>query len=447
MIHKFNKNNLYIIYDNESGVLFETDKIVYDMIDYIHIEDDAQLIDRFKDKYHVDNINESIEELRTLIEKKVIFEQAKQYKPGENFGIIKALCLNISHDCDLRCAYCFASQGSFNTERQLMSKETAKASIDFLIKNSGKRHNLEIDFFGGEPLLNFDVVRETVLYAKQLEVQTNKKFKFTLTTNALKLTEEISEFINKNMDNVVLSLDGRKHIHDAMRPQSGRRPSYDIIEKNILSFVKKRKEKEYYVRGTYTALNKDFSNDVIHLSDLGIKNISVEPVSSEENFKYALKQEDLDLLEREYDIIADEYIKRKGTSKEFLYFHFNIDIDSSPCVYKKISGCGAGTDYMAVSADGKLYPCHQFTSNDEFYLGNVFDGILNKKIGQDFFNTNILTKSECKDCWAKYHCGGGCYAASYKTHNDIHKTDEIACEILKKRLEYALMLKVILSKS
>ncbi len=447
MVHKFYKNNLYIVYDNESGVLFEADKIIYEMIDYIQIETDMQLINRFKSGYKIEELKEAIEELRSLIDTEVIFEKEKQYKPGENFGIIKALCLNISHDCDLRCAYCFASQGSFNKQRQLMSVETAKAAIDFLINNSGKRHNLEIDFFGGEPLLNFDVVKETVLYAKKRQKQANKAFKFTLTTNALKLNEEISDFINEHMDNVVLSLDGRAHIHDKMRPQIGNKPSYDIIEKHILDFVKKRRDKEYYVRGTYTALNKDFSNDVIHLSDLGIKNISIEPVSSEGNFKYALKNDDLDLLEREYDMIAEEYIKRKGTDKEFLYFHFNIDINSSPCIYKKISGCGAGTDYLAVSADGKLYPCHQFTSNDEFYLGNVYDGIINEKIGQDFFDTNILTKSECKDCWAKYHCGGGCYAASHRVHNDIHKTDKIACEILKKRLEYALMLKVILSKS
>ena len=328
-----------------------------------------------------------------------------------------------------------------------MSFDVAKASIDFLIANSGKRHNLEIDFLGGEPLLNFYLVKKTVLYAKNRETEANKKFKFTLTTNALNLYSETGHFLNEHMDNVVLSLDGRKEIHDAMRPQINTQASYDIIIKNILDFIKKRKDKEYYVRGTYTALNKDFSADVIHMSDLGIKNISVEPVSGDERFKYSLSEKDLDLLDGEYDKIAKEYIKRKNTDKEFMFFHFNIDINSSPCVYKKISGCGAGTDYMAVSPNGNLYPCHQFDSMDEFCLGNVFDGITNKDIGNDFFTANILTKEDCKKCWAKYHCGGGCYAAGYKSNNDIHKNDNLACEMLKKRIEYALMIKVIQSKS
>ncbi|NMC57657.1 MAG: thioether cross-link-forming SCIFF peptide maturase [Eubacteriaceae bacterium] len=447
MLHKFYKNGLYIIYDNVSGVLFESDALAYDVLEYINSENDEKIIEIFNGKYNITDLKETISELRNLIDENLIFEKEKNYKPGENFGIIKALCLNIAHDCDLRCKYCFASQGSYNSKRALMRIDVAKASIDFLINNSGKRHNLEIDFFGGEPLLNFDVVKQTVLYAKQREKECGKKFKFTLTTNALKLDDEISDFLNEHMDNVVLSLDGRAEIHDAMRPQKNGQASYDIIIKNILDFIKKRKDKEYYVRGTYTALNKDFSQDVIDMSNLGIKNISVEPVSSDERFKYSLSEKDLDILDREYDKIAQEYISRKGTDREFLFFHFNIDINSSPCVYKKISGCGAGTDYMAVSPDGKLYPCHQFDSIEEFYLGNVFDGIINKEIGQDFFQTSILTKEECKNCWAKYHCGGGCYASGYKANNDIHKSDNLACEMLKKRLEYALMIKVIQSKS
>lgn len=257
MLHKFYKNNLYIMYDNVSGVLFETDQVAYDIADYIN-EDDIQIIEKFKDKYEVADIKEAVNELRALIDDKLIFEEEKSYKPGENFGIIKALCLNVSHDCDLRCAYCFASQGSFNKERALMSLEVAKASVDFLINNSGKRHNLEIDFFGGEPLLNFDVVKQTVLYAKQREKETGKKFKFTLTTNALKLNQETSSFINENMDNVVLSLDGRKKVHDKMRPQKNNKESYDIIIKNILDFIEKRQDKEYYVRGTYTSLTGIF---------------------------------------------------------------------------------------------------------------------------------------------------------------------------------------------
>ncbi len=447
MLHKFYKNGLHIVYDNVSGVLFETDALAYDILEYINTDNDEKITEIFKNKHDLSEIKETIYELRNLINEKLIFEEEKNYKQGENFGIIKALCLNIAHDCDLRCKYCFASQGSYNSKRALMSYDVAKASIDFLITNSGKRHNLEIDFFGGEPLLNFEVVKQTVLYAKQREKESGKKFKFTLTTNALKLDAETGDFLNEHMDNVVLSLDGRAEIHDAMRPLKNGQASYDIIIKNILDFVKKRKDKEYYVRGTYTALNRDFSQDVIHMSNLGIKNISVEPVSSDVRFKYSLADTDMDALDSEYDKIAQEYIKRKGKDNEFLFFHFNIDINSSPCVYKKISGCGAGTDYMAVSPDGKLYPCHQFDSIEKFCIGNVFDGIINKEIGQDFFATNILTKEECKNCWAKYHCGGGCYAAGYKANNDIHKNDNLACEMLKKRLEYALMIKVIQSKS
>jgi uncharacterized protein len=435
------------MYDNVSGVLFETDEIAYNIAEYINFENDEEIIARFKNKYSISDILESLEELRSLAENKLILEEEKNYSPGANFGIIKALCLNIAHDCDLRCAYCFASQGSYKKSRALMSLDVAEASVDFLINNSGRRHNLEIDFFGGEPLLNFEVVKKTVLYAKRRANETNKGFKFTITTNALKLNDDIGDFINEHMDNVVLSLDGRKQIHNTMRPRKNNMESYDIIIGNILSFLKKRKDKEYYVRGTYTSHNTDFSADVVHMSDLGIKNISIEPVSGGDDFKYSLTKKDMGKIEREYGKIAKHYLNRKGTDKEFSFFHFCVDIDSSPCVYKKISGCGAGTDYMAVSPDGKLYPCHQFDSVDEYCLGNVFEGVTNKETGRDFFNTNILTKNDCKNCWAKYHCGGGCYAASYKTHKDIHKTDEFACEILKKRLEYALMLKVIQSKS
>jgi len=447
MLHKFFKNGLYIFYDNISGVLFESDKAAYDIIDYINSESDETIKERFKDKYDISDIAESIKELRALKNDKLIFEEEKSYEPGKNFGVLKALCLNIAHDCDLRCKYCFASQGSYNKSRSLMSEEVAKAAVDFLISNSGKRRNLEIDFFGGEPLLNFDVVKKTVFYACNEALKAGKNFKFTLTTNALKLNDEISGFLNEYMDNVVLSLDGREHIHNAMRPQKNQKNSYDTIVKNIVDFIKIRKDKEYYVRGTYTSYNRDFSNDVIHMSDLGIKNISLEPVSSDEKFKHSLSEQDLNLIDGEYDKIAREYLRRKNTEKEFLFFHFNIDINASPCVYKKISACGAGTDYMAVSPEGKLYPCHQFDSVEEFCLGDVFGKTAGAIIGNEFFNTNILTKNECKTCWAKYFCGGGCYAAAYKAHKDIQKNDKLACDLLKKRLEYALMIKVIESKS
>lgn len=446
MLHQFIKNGIYILYDNVSGVLFETDKVGYETAALIDTKGNEEIVKLLEGEYRVQDILEAARELRSLIAQKLILEEEKEYAPSENFGLIKALCLNVAHDCDLRCAYCFAAQGSFRQERKLMEGSTAKAAVDFLIQNSGKRRNLEIDFFGGEPLLNFDVVKQTVHYAKKRAAEEGKDFKFTLTTNGLKLDEEIGDFLNEQMDNVVLSLDGRKEIHDAMRPCASGKASYDIISENILRFLQKRGQKEYYVRGTYTALNKDFSKDVLHLSDLGIKHISIEPVSSEEDFAYALQEEDIALLDREYEIIAQEYIKRKGTEKEFSFFHFFVDLEGSPCVYKKISGCGAGTDYMVVSADGSLYPCHQFDSVEEMYLGDVWQGVINADIGRDFFGTSILTKEACKTCWAKYHCGGGCYATGHKKYRNIHQVDELACEILKKRLEYALMLKIMRSK-
>ncbi len=446
MLHQFIKDDICILYDNVSGVLFETDKVGYDVARTVASETDAQLCERFCGIYPEEDILKAAEELRSLIAQELMLEEEKIYAPSDNFGLVKALCLNVAHDCDLRCAYCFAAQGSFHQERGLMDVATAKRAVDFLIENSGKRKNLEIDFFGGEPLLNFEVVKQTVHYAKERARQTDKEFKFTLTTNGLKLDEDIGDFLNEHMDNVVLSLDGRKEIHDTMRPCATGQESYDIIIKNILRFLKKRGDKEYYVRGTYTALNKDFSNDVVHLSDLGIKHISIEPVSSEEGFAYGLSEEDIALLDREYAIIAKEYLARQGTDKAFSFFHFYVDLEGAPCVYKKISGCGAATDYMVVSVDGRLYPCHQFDSVDEMYMGDVWQGIVNQDIGRNFFDTNILTKEACQTCWAKYHCGGGCYAASYKKHQNIHQVDEIACEILKKRLEYALALKVVNAK-
>ncbi len=443
MLHRFEKSGRYVVYDNVSGVLFEVDKVAFELLEYIREESVEQLTDRFGDQYGRSNVKETAEELRLLIEEKLLFDGEPEYEQKEAFGKVKALCLNVSHDCDLRCAYCFAAQGSFKKDRQLMSLDTAKAAIDFLIKESGNRQSLEVDFFGGEPLLNFDVVKQTVLYARKAAAENDKTFKFTLTTNAYALDKEKEAFLNEYMDNVVLSLDGRRMVHDRMRPATDGTGSYIDVCQNILSLIKNRGEKEYYVRGTYTAYNKDFAEDVLHIANMGVEHISVEPVSAQEDLPYALQKEDLTLLDEQYDRIMQEYLSRLHTDRPFQFFHFNVDIDNSPCVYKKISGCGAGSAYLAVAANGELYPCHQLANEEKFLLGNVFDGLENEELGREFFETNILTKEDCRDCWAKYHCGGGCYAAAYYAQGDISLVDEMACEIQKKRLEYALLLKVV----
>ncbi len=336
-----------------------------------------------------------------------------------------------------------------------MSAEVGKKAIDFLIENSGKRRNLEVDFFGGEPLMNFDVVKEILEYGRSIEERHNKKIRFTITTNGILLTEEISDYINKNMQNVVLSLDGRKEINDKMRVRAGGQGSYDSIVPKFIKLAEDRNQMDYYVRGTFTRNNLDFSKDVLHLADLGFKQISVEPVVSDEKEEYALQKEDLPKIFEEYENLAKEIIKKRKEGKYFNFFHFMIDLTGGPCITKRLVGCGSGTEYLAVDPDGKLFPCHQFVGQDKFKIGNVFEGIENKKIRKDFEKCNIYSKPACKKCWAKFycscgcssssnnmHCSGGCSASSNNMHNDLITPYEIGCELQKKRTECSIMLKV-----
>jgi len=364
----------------------------------------------------------------------------------ERETVVKALCLHIAHDCNLACKYCFAGEGEYHGRRALMSLEVGRKALDFLVANSGNRVNLEVDFFGGEPLMNWQVVKELVAYGRSLEEPHHKKFRFTLTTNGVLLTDEVMDFVNKEMSNLVLSIDGRKEIHDLMRPHRGGQGSYDEILPKYKKAAESRNQMNYYVRGTYTRNNTDFSEDVIHLADQGFEQISVEPVVADKKEDYALRMEDVPKLLSEYDRLAQEYIRRKRDGKGFQFFHFMIDLEGGPCVAKRLSGCGSGTEYLAVTPWGDLYPCHQFVGQEEFLMGNVEDGIVRKDIQDKFKACNVYSKKECRDCFAKFYCSGGCAANAWHESGDVNGSYELGCELQRKRVECAIMIKAALAE-
>ncbi len=364
----------------------------------------------------------------------------------ERETVVKALCLHIAHDCNLACKYCFAGEGEYHGRRALMSLEVGRKALDFLVENSGNRVNLEVDFFGGEPLMNWQVVKELVAYGRSLEEPHHKKFRFTLTTNGVLLTDEVMDFVNKEMSNLVLSIDGRKEIHDLMRPHRGGQGSYDEILPKYKKAAESRNQMNYYVRGTYTRNNTDFSEDVIHLADQGFEQISVEPVVADKKEDYALRMEDVPKLLSEYDRLAQEYIRRKRDGKGFQFFHFMIDLEGGPCVAKRLSGCGSGTEYLAVTPWGDLYPCHQFVGQEEFLMGNVEDGIVRKDIQDKFKACNVYSKKECRDCFAKFYCSGGCAANAWHESGDVNGSYELGCELQRKRVECAIMIKAALAE-
>ncbi|NLM06507.1 MAG: thioether cross-link-forming SCIFF peptide maturase [Tissierellia bacterium] len=438
-IHKFYLNDKYIVLDVNSGAVHEVDEIVYSLVD----DNDNKNIDLMVDKYksfEKEDVVSAIEEINFLEREGLLYSQREEYSaPLHSQGIIKALCLHIAHDCNLKCKYCFASQGNFKGARTYMSTEVGKRALDFLVENSGKIRNLEVDFFGGEPLMNFDVVKEITYYGRELEKKTGKVFRFTLTTNAVLLDDEITDFLNEHMSNVVLSLDGRKEVNDKMRLTVNDKGSYDLIAKKIQKFVEKRGDKDYYVRGTFTSENLDFGKDVEHFKDLGFKSVSIEPVVADPREPYAIRDEHLDQVLKEYGDFSREYIKMKKSDPDFSFFHFEIDLDNGPCVIKRASGCGAGSEYLAVTPEGDLFPCHQFVGEDGFSMGNVFDGIKNEKLREKFQAVNVYSKEECKDCWARYYCSGGCHANSYHANNgDFTKVYELGCKMGKKRIESAI---------
>ena len=467
MIHQYKNSGLNIVMDIESGSVHVVDDIVYDIVhaldamdsvsDFRQVSDGEVKASDFSElkgylkfmlsKYNDEDIEEAYNEVKELIEEERLFTD-DIYKDfvmdfKKRTTVVKALCLHIAHDCNLACKYCFADEGEYHGKRELMSYEVGKKALDFLVANSGSRTNLEVDFFGGEPLMNFEVVKQLVKYGRSLEEPNNKKFRFTLTTNGVLLDDDILEFANKEMSNLVLSLDGRKEVHDLMRPRRGGQGSYDTVVPKFIKAAESRNQMNYYVRGTYTRNNLDFAKDVIHMADLGFEQISVEPVVADKSESYAIREEDIDTLIKQYDELTAEMIKRKKEGKPFNFFHFMIDLSGGPCVAKRLSGCGSGTEYLAVSPSGELYPCHQFMGMKDFLLGNVDEGVIRTDIRDEFKLCNVYAKEKCKNCFAKFYCSGGCAANSYNFSGSINGTYEIGCELQKKRIECAIALKAL----
>lgn len=426
------------------------DDITYDVISLYEENSADEIISKLKSSYNEDEIRECISEVKELVEDGQLFTE-DIYEPFvEKFKekrqtVVKALCLHIAHDCNLACKYCFAEEGEYHGRRALMSFEVGKKALDFLVANSGNRVNLEVDFFGGEPLMNWDVVKQLVAYGRSLEEPNNKKFRFTLTTNGVLLNDEVMEFVNKEMSNVVLSLDGRKEVNDRMRPFRTGKGSYDLIVPKFQKLAESRNQTNYYIRGTFTRNNLDFSEDVKHFADLGFKQMSIEPVVGPEEDPYSIREQDLPQIMEEYDKLALEYIDRYKKGNGFNFFHFMIDLTQGPCVYKRLSGCGSGTEYLAVTPWGDFYPCHQFVGNEDFLMGNVDEGITKPELVKEFGNCNVYSKEKCKNCFAKFYCSGGCAANSYNFHGTINDAYDIGCEMQRKRVECSIMIKAALA--
>ncbi|UUC41450.1 thioether cross-link-forming SCIFF peptide maturase [Clostridioides difficile] len=446
MIHKFSMNGYNIVLDVNGGAVHVLDDVAYDLLDFYKEKSKEEILEILKSKYQEEKINEAYEEILNLEKEGLLYtEDTYQYHPSfvHREPVVKALCLNVAHDCNLKCKYCFAAQGDFGGEKELMSFEVGKTAIDYLIANSGSRKNLEIDFFGGEPLMNFEVVKQLVDYGRSVEKDYNKNIRFTITTNGVLLNDEIIDYINENMHNVVLSLDGRKEVNDNMRPTLNDKGSYDITLPRFKKLVEKRaKDKYYYIRGTFTRDNLDFSKDVMHFADLGFKLTSVEPVVGDESNPYALREEDLPKIFEEYEKFAVEYADRQLQGDGFKFFHFMIDLNQGPCVIKRITGCGAGNEYLSVTPNGDIYPCHQFVGNEEFKMANIFDEeiVLPENLKNMFREAHVYTKEECKKCWNKFYCSGGCHANAINFNNDISKPYELGCEMQRKRTECSIMI-------
>jgi len=449
MVHQYKLNGYNIVIDAFSGSVHCVDDIAFDIIEMYETKSKEKLVEIILKKYDQasrDEVLSCIKDIEKLKADKMLFcedlyaDKADTLKSKNN--VVKALCLHVAHICNLNCSYCFASQGKYQGEKAIMSFEVGKQALDFLIKNSGDRTNLEVDFFGGEPLMNFDVVKELVAYARSREKDTKKRFRFTLTTNGMLIDDDVIDFCNKEMNNVVLSLDGRREVHDRFRKDYQGHGSYDVIVPKFQDFVKKRGEKSYYIRGTYTHSNLDFTKDIFHMADLGFRELSMEPVVCPPNDPYALTKEDLPILFEQYEILAKEMIKRDKAGNGFTFYHYMIDLENGPCIYKRISGCGSGTEYMAVTPWGEFFPCHQFVGDEKYSMGNVWDGVTNTELREKFRKCNAYSRTECKDCWAKLYCSGGCAANAYHGTGDISGIYEYGCELFKKRMECAIMLKV-----
>lgn len=463
MIHQYINNGFHIIMDVNSGSVHSVDPVMYDAVEIVAervpelaepqplpAEVAEEVKERLSPTYGEAEVLEALEEIQYLIDAEELLTTDQYHDYVVDFKkrktVVKALCLHIAHDCNLACQYCFAEEGEYHGRRALMSFEVGKKALDFLIANSGNRRNLEVDFFGGEPLMNWEVVKQLVEYGRSKEKEYNKNFRFTMTTNGVLLNDEIMEYCNREMSNVVLSLDGRKEVNDKMRPFRGGKGSYDLIVPKFQKFAEMRGDRDYYVRGTFTRHNLDFSKDVMEFADLGFRSMSIEPVVAAPEEEYAIREEDLPQIMEEYDRLAEEYLKRKKEGRGFNFFHFNIDLNQGPCVAKRLSGCGSGTEYLAVTPWGDLYPCHQFVGQEEFLLGNVDTGVTNERIRDEFKLCNVYAKDKCRDCFARFYCSGGCAANSYNFHGSITDAYDIGCAVQKKRIECAIMLKAALAE-
>ena len=451
MIHTFENNGYRIILDVHSGAVHVVDRCAYELVQLLdeNMEEScpASVAAALGDRYSPQEIAETYEELYALKEAGQLFSEDdyQQFADRMVSSPLKAMCLHVSHDCNLRCRYCFAGQGVYGGVPKVMSAEVARAAIDFLVEKSVGRRNLELDFFGGEPLMNWEVVKETVAYARSLEKKHGKCFRFTTTTNGVLLNPEINEYLNREMHNVVLSLDGRREINDAMRPNAGGKGSYDTIVPKYQQFVAMRGDKDYYVRGTFTKNNLDFSQDVLHMVELGFTQVSVEPVISDPKLPFSITEEDLPAIREEYDRLARIVLERKKAGKGFNFFHFMLDLDQGPCAIKRLRGCGCGNEYAAVDPDGGVFPCHQFVGQPEWRMGDVLTGEYDLETKARFARANVYSKDKCRACWAKFYCSGGCNANNQQYEGDILHSHTLSCELEKKRLECAIMIKAALA--
>ncbi len=453
MIHQYKLGGYNIVLDICSGSVHAVDDVAYDIISMFESAEKDAVIAAMKEKYvdgeeitekDIEECYEQVEELKAAgkLFAPDTFEPMAGELKNKTRGVVKALCIHIAHTCNLNCAYCFASQGKYQGERAIMSYEVGKRALDFLIENSGTRRNLEVDFFGGEPLMNFDVVKQLVAYARSVEKEHNKNFRFTLTTNGVLIDDDVIEFANKEMSNVVLSLDGRKEIHDRYRVDYAGNGSWDRIVPKFQKLVEARGGKNYYMRGTFTHANPDFLNDIQQMLDLGFTELSMEPVVCASGDPSELTQEDLPIVMEQYEKLAELMLERDKQGKPFTFYHYMIDLTGGPCIYKRISGCGSGTEYMAVTPWGDLYPCHQFVGDEKFRLGSIYDGVTNTAIQQKFADCNVYAREECRSCWARLYCSGGCAANAYHATGEITGIYKYGCELFKKRMECAIMVAV-----
>ena len=446
LIHKFKQGGKCFVLDVNTGAVHIVDELVYDLVDDNKLRSKEELVADFGAKYGADVVEEAYEELQELVAEGILYTEDQYediaHSSMDDRDYIKAVCLNIIHACNLRCKYCFADEGEYNGHKGKMSLETAKKAIDYVVKRSGPRKNIEIDLFGGEPTMMMDTIKEIIAYARENEAKWNKRIRFTMTTNATLLTDEMMDYMDKELENIILSIDGRKEVNDKVRIRFDGKGSYDQILPNIKKMVAKRdKTKAHTVRGTFTRENLDFYEDVKMMVDEGFREISIEPVVLEDGHPLALRKEDLPKIFESYDKLYDELVQKKAEGKEFNFYHFKVDLNGGPCVYKRISGCGAGFEYVAITPQGEVYPCHQFVGKEEYKLGSIYDDSYNADLGMSFKKAHIYNKPKCRNCWARFYCSGGCQDNNIALNNDINNPYDIGCQMQKKRIECAIALK------